>query len=76
MESVTYNFGYSDYTDDSWIPVAPTYYPIYYPIYTQCPQCGLLVESEDRYCRHCGKQLIIEQDKYCSKCGQKLNKEV
>ena len=64
-----------DNTSDNnyWIPIT---YPIYYPIYISCPYCGLLVESGDRYCRHCGKQLTIEQDEYCSKCGQKLKKEV
>lgn len=40
------------------------------PAEVYCPDCGLTVAADDRFCPHCGHQIIILSQ--CSGCGKNL----
>jgi len=59
------------YTDYPCYP-DPYYSPYWFQwrLQQSCPKCGKCIECGDRYCRHCGNQLIIP--KYCPHCGKEI----
>ena len=40
------------------------------PVTVSCPDCGLTVPQEAKFCPHCGHQLLIFQK--CAVCGKNL----
>ena len=54
-------------TTDCYYPWYPWNYPI--PTWIICPHCKLGIESGDKYCRYCGKE--VNEPKYCPQCGKK-----
>jgi len=46
----------------------PYPYQYIWKIQMSCPNCGCCIECGDKYCKHCGHQLI----KHCPHCGKEL----
>lgn len=56
-------------TGDYNIDVFPYWWYPYCQCWVICPHCGGSIESGDRFCRYCGKEVNA---KHCPHCGKEL----
>ena len=54
------------------VPVSPAAVPAQQPVQKPCPNCGMMIDINDRFCSRCG---TVNNGGFCSNCGAPLAPE-